>query len=63
MACGVLLVLLTAGSLIACSAYYLPGTYPQEFTKGQTLRGAIDRTGSDAMFIWRTAEDAAVVRP
>ena len=32
-------------ALLGCSAgawaYYLPGTYPQEFYKGQTLQGAL----------------------
>ena len=40
MASGVLLVFVAVASLTACSAYYLPGTYPQEFLKGQKLRGA-----------------------
>jgi len=46
MASGVLLLLAAVASLTACSAYYLPGTYPQEFLKGQKLRGANDRTAA-----------------
>jgi hypothetical protein len=33
------LVLLVSAS--CGSAYYLPGTYPQEFFKGDTVRGAL----------------------
>ena len=49
MASGVVLVLVAVASLTACSAYYLPGTYPQEFLKGQKLRGATFNDRSDAM--------------
>ena len=47
-----LLVLVAAASLSACSAYYLPGTYPQEFTKGQKLRGEISSPCSTCSLTW-----------
>ena len=55
-----LLALVAAASLSACSAYYLPGTYPQEFTKGQKLRG---ETSCDAMIAPQGGEQAVLVWP
>ena len=34
-----LLLVLALASASGCAAYYLPGTYPQEFVLGQVLRG------------------------
>lgn len=32
-------------ALACCShSYYLPGTYPQEFTMGQTLQGEVHQS-------------------
>ena len=38
-----LLVALLLGGLGSSEAYYLPGTYPQEYAKGSTIRGASAR--------------------
>jgi hypothetical protein len=35
-----------ASSLLLCSCYYVPGTYPREFETGEVAEGQCNRIGS-----------------
>lgn len=40
---GVVLAVVLLAAAACCQAYYLPGTYPQEFRKGDIIQGEQER--------------------